>query len=229
MNPRRPPLWKSPWLWIGASCGVLALGVGIFLLFALVPLIGHYKPGGTRDRIRNEPNLLFAELSARKDPNVEVVSRDTRLHTVTLRNQKTGESFVLEQKDGNQLRIRTEAGEVLLGIARFQSNWALHLGSGAGPLPSWMPLLPEAKPRPLYSLDTGEVVSGVSVVVPSGPVGDAYAFYRGELERKGFKLVPGDLLSASSPDFTSSLLVTDTQSGGRPGLMLTWSRMAGNP
>jgi hypothetical protein len=228
MNRGRPPLWKSPWLWIGLSCGVLALVLAVFVLFSLVPLIGYYRPGGYRDRVRNEPTLLFAEMAARNDPNVKVVARDTNLHTVTLRNQKTGERFVLGQtgKD-DKLSIRTDAGEVVLDISRPQPNWALGLGSGARPIPSWVPASPETKPRALYSLDTGEVVSGCSILTPSGPVEDVLAFYRAELERKGFELVPGDSLSASSPDYSSSVFLGPTEQGGQPALLLTWSQMTG--
>jgi hypothetical protein len=226
---RRPPLWKSPWLWIGLSCGVLALGFGIFLLISLFPFISYFKSGGYRERIRNEPTLVLAEMAARKDPNVAVVSRDPKLHTVTLRNQKTGERFVLGLTDKDQLRIQTEAGEVVSGVSKIHPNSVLNLGSGAGPMPSWIAVLPDAKPRPVYALDTGEFVFGSSILIPAGPVEDVYAFYRVDLERKGFKLVPGDFISASSPGSASSLMVTPTEQGGQAGLLLTWTEMAGNP
>ena len=226
---RRPPLWKSPWLWIGLSGGVLVLGAGIIVLLNLFAFANYVRPGGARDRIRNEPNLLFAEMAARKDSNVQVVSRDSKLHTVTLRNQKTGERFVLGQTEEERLRIQTEAGEVVLDISRLLPDWALRLGSAAGPQPSWVPAPPGTRPRPLYALDTEKTASGCFILFPSGPVEDVLVFYRGELERQGLKLVPGDSLSASSPDYSSSVFVGPTQQGGRSGLLLTWSRMTGDP
>jgi len=99
----------------------------------------------------------------------------------------------------------------------------------AGPMPSWVPVPPGSRPSPLYSLNTGEVVSGCSLLIPAGPVEDVLAFYRAELERKGFTLVPGDSLSASSPDYSSSVFLTPTEQKGRSGLLLTWSEMSGNP
>ena len=226
----RPALWKSPWLWIGLSCGVLALAVGIVVLISLFPLISYYKPGGTRERLRNETTLFFAEMAARKDRDVEVVSRDTKLHTVTLRNQKTGERFVLGQTAEDKLRIQAAAGEVVLDVSKPRPHWALWLGSAASPaMPSWVPVSPGTPPRPVYALDTGEVVSGGSILMPAGPAEDVLAFYRAELERQGLELVPGDSLSASSPDFSSSVFVTPTMQKGRSGLLLVWSQMAGNP
>ncbi len=225
----RPSRWKSPWLWIGLSCGVLILGVGLIVLASLIPLASYYRPGGARERIRNEPVLLFAEMAARKDPNVKVVSRDTKRHTVSLRNRKTGERFVLGQTGEKKLRIQTEAGEVTLDIKPLP-DWTLWLGSAADPLPSWIPAPPGLRPRPLYKLRSGQVVSGCSLLLPSGPAEDVFAFYRGELEGKGFKLVPGDSFSASSPDYSSSIFIgppVQKVQKGRPRLFLTWSKMSG--
>jgi hypothetical protein len=228
MNQGRPPLWKSPWLWIGLSCGVLALGFGLFLLVPLW-LISHHKPGGDRERLRNESTLGFAEMAAREDPNVTVVSRDPKGHTVTLRNQKTGERFVLGLTEEDRLLIRTDAGEAVPDFSPPRGSWSLRLGSAAGPLPSWVPVPPDTKLRPLYAFNAGVVISGGSLLLPSRPVEDVYGFYRGELERKGFKLVPGDLISASSPEFSSSLLVAPAERGDPSRLLLTWSEVAGNP
>ena len=225
----RPPLWKSPWLWIGLSGGVLALGFGIVVLINLFAFASYVRPGGARDRIRNEPGLLFAEMAACKDPDVKVVSRDTKLHTVTLRNQKTRERFVLGQTDEKKLRIETEAGEVVLDISKPDPEWALWLGNATGPMPSWLPAPPGTQPRPLYALDTGRTLSGCFILFPSGPVEDVLVFYRGELERQGLKLVPGDAISASSPDYSSSVFVAPTVQKGRSGLLLLWSQMAGSP
>lgn len=222
----RPPRWKSPWFWIGLSCGVLALGA---LGFLVAMGFSVYKYREARSRVRTEPALIYAEIAIRKDPNVTVVSRDRRLQTFTLRNQKTGERFVLGMGGEDKLRIQTEAGEVVPDFSPRDPSWTLRLGSAAGPLPSWVPVPPGSRPLPLYALQTGKVVSGCSVLFPSGPVEDVFAFYRGELERKGFTLVPGDSLSASSPDFSSSVFVTPTEQRGRSGLLLTWSEMAGNP
>lgn len=227
MNPRRPPLWKSPWLWIGLSCGVLALGALGFLVAMGFSLHRHRE---ARGRIYTQPALVYAEMAALRDPDVEVVASDKRLQKVTLRNQKTGERFVLGMGGENKLRLQTEAGEVEPDFSPPRhTSWSLLLGSAAGPMPSWVPVPPGTRPRPLYAIKAGEAVAGGSILIPSGPVEDVEAFYRSELERKGFELVPGDVLSASSPDFTSSLLVTPTEQGGRSGLLLTWSEAAGNP
>ena len=226
---RRPPLWKSPWLWISLSGGLLALVFGVIVLINLVTFAGYVRSGGPRERLLNEPTLFFAEMAAGKDPNVKVVSRDTKLHTVTLRNQKTGERFVLGQNDEEKLRIETEAGEVVLDISKPDPGWELRLGNATGPMPSWLPAPPGTRPRPLYALDTGRSLSGCFILFPSGPVEDVLAFYRGELERQGLKLVPGDSLSASSPDYSSSVFVAPTVQKGRSGLLLIWSQMVENP
>lgn len=226
MNQGRPSRWKSPWLWIGLSCGVLALGaLGILAAMGF----SFYKYREVRGRIREEPALMMAEIVALKDKNVHVVSRDRERHAVTLRNGKRGESFLLEQVGTDKLRIRTDEGEVVPDFSRPRALWSLSLGKAAGPMPSWVPVPPGTKPRFLYALDTGEVVSGCSLLLPSGPTEEVLAFYRGELEQKGFTLVPGDSLSASSPDFSSSVFVTPTEQGARSGLLLTWSEMSGNP
>ncbi|HEX9943491.1 MAG TPA: hypothetical protein VGG03_15875 [Thermoanaerobaculia bacterium] len=237
MNGKRPapPVWKSPWLWIGLSCGVLVLGVGgCFAVFNFM-MFKSYRE--VRSRIREEPVLMAAEMAVRKDPDVVVVSRDQEAHTVNLRNRKTGERFVLGQEGKEKLRIHTEAGEV---IAHFAGPGGLLpgsrdpevrflLGSAAGPLPSWVPVAPGVKPRPVYVLTAHGVTSGCSVAVPSGPVEDVFPFYRRELDRKGFTVVPsGDaFVSSSSPDMRSSLYVSPiVVQGGRPGVLLTWSEMA---
>ena len=226
MNQGRPPLWKSPWLWIGLSCGVLALGA---LGFLVAMGFSVYKVRELHGHARTDPVLFLAEMAACKDPNVVVVSRDTKLHTVTLRNQKTGERYVLGLTEENRLLIRTEAGEAVPDFSPPRSPWSLRLGSAAGPLPSWVPVPPETKLRPLYAFNTGAVASGGSILLPSRPLEDVYGFYRGALERKGFRLVPGDLVSASSPEFGSSLLVAPAERGDPSRLLLTWSEAAGNP
>lgn len=222
----RPSWWKSPWPWIGLSCGVLVVGVvGVFVAVNFLMYKGYQR---AKERIVADP-VMVAERIALKDPNVKVVSRDLKLHKVTLSNQKTGERFLLEQAGKDKLRIQTDAGEVVPDFSRPQAPWLLGLGSAAGPMPAWVPVPPDTKPRPLYALATGEVVSGCSILFPAGPVEDVLAFYRAELERKGFTLVPGDSLSASSPDYSSSVFLTPTEQKGRSGLLLTWSEMSGTP
>jgi hypothetical protein len=224
--------WKSPWLWIGLSCGVLILGFVVIVLLNLAVFLGYRQ---MRGRIREEPVLLAAEVMARRDPDVTVVSRDEENHTVTLRNQKTGERFVLGQTEQNQLRIQTDVGEVIpqaggVWLSRNPEEKLL-LGSAAGPPPSWVPApaYPGLKLRPVYALAAGGVDSGCAVVIPAGPVQEFYRRYQDELARRGFQVLPaGESLSASAPDLRSSLFLSPSPQGGPPGVLLNWSRLAGN-
>lgn len=231
MSGPRPSRWKSPWTWIGLSCGVWVL-IGL-MIFVFVSLRTLNRYSEVRGRVREEPVLIAAEMVALKDRDLKVVSRDPKGHTVTLRNQKTGERIELGQVGKDRLRIRTEAGEVVPDFAgpgallsgRDREGW-LRLGSAAGLPPSWVPAPPGAQARPLYSLRVNGVVSGCFKLTLKGSVKDTLAFYQDELGRRGFAVTPAvGSVSASSPDASSSLFVIPSTQAGRPGLLLTWSEL----
>ncbi|HEV2851368.1 MAG TPA: hypothetical protein VHC97_01040 [Thermoanaerobaculia bacterium] len=223
------PFLKSPWLWIGLSFGVLVVGVGGCLVASVMTLKSARE---LRGRIRSEPVLLNAEMIALKDPNVKVVSRDPKHHTVALRNLKTDERFFLAQTDEGKLLIQTKMDSVVPDVAGTGKPWSvtdtsLRLGSAAGAPPSWVPAPAGTRAHSIYALDTNGVVSGCAVLAPSGPVEDVFAFYRGHFERKGFSLVPAQgSVSATSPDWRSSFFASPTSQGD---VMLVWSEMSGNP
>ena len=229
MSGDRPSRWKSPWTWIGLSCAVWVLAgilvVGGFLMYLGMKARGYQE---IRGRIREEPLLVTAEFIARQDRDVKMVSRDPASHTVTLRNQKTGERFVLGQVGKDRLRIRTDVGEVIpdftgagaLLPGRGREGW-LRLGSAAGVPPPWVPVPPGAVARPLYSLRAG-AISGCFSLTPQGTVENSLEFYREELGRKGFSVLPAvGSVSATSPDSTSSLFLTTRRSD----LLITWSEL----
>jgi hypothetical protein len=229
MTGDRPSRWKSPWTWIGLSCAVWVLA-GILVVGGVFLYLGMKARGyqEIRGRVREEPLLVTAEMIARKDRNLKLVSRDPASHTVTLRNQRTGERFVLGQVGKDRLRIRTDAGEVVpdftgpggLLPGRGEEGW-LRLGSAAGAPPPWVPVPPGAATKPLYSLRAG-AVSGCFSLTPKGTVESSLEFYREELGRRGFEVLPAvGSVSANSPDSTSSLFLATHGSG----LLVTWSEL----
>ena len=219
-----PSRWKSPWLWIGLSCGVLVLGIGS--LVALSVYVVHKSYREARGRVPEERALMSAEVMARHDPDVAVVSRDFKGHTVTLRNRRTGERFVLGQIGPDKLSIQTGAGQVVAQLAHDRRARLL-LGSAAGPPPDWIPIAPGMRLRPVYAVHDKDFDSGG--ILLALPAKEALASCREALSRGGFRVVPlGDSLHATSVDDRFSISMDPAAEDRRAGVVLTWYQLNGN-
>jgi hypothetical protein len=234
MNETRRSRWESPWVWIGIGCVVLFVTVGSF--FGLFYLSFRQ----VRQRYRAAPIVAVAEAMAKQSQSLAVVSRDSR--TVTLRNPKTGEHFILGQDGRTDLRIETEAGQVVVpfigrgGILGRGRGTRLLLGSGAGPPPPWVPSLPGAKIRPVYAFKGTWGASGHFALDSSIPVPEVVTAFDQQLRREGFRLETEEIDAsqgavcrgvASSPDGRTvsivgiphsqpEILVSYTEGGAAP-------------
>lgn len=226
MNGERPSRWKSPWLWIGLSCGVLVLGVVGLIVVVNLALFKSFRETRERireDRIRQERPLQALETLVTKDPDVKVVARDDENRRITLQNGKTGERFVLAEGDEQRLTIQSGPEEVDLQWGRYDGE--LRLGTAAGAPPSWVPMRPEMTLRPMYAGSAGGVESGGAVVIADASFEEIYRRFEAELARGGLSvLASGPSLSASSPDSRRSVFLSPLP--GRPQrALLSWSEL----
>lgn len=215
-SPRPPKREISPWVWIGASCGVLVLGIG-----GLVVGGGYFVTRQMREaneRVREQirdttPLLLAAEMKARRNADLRVVSRDPKNRTITFRHARTGERIVLGQTGEEQLRVQVDEGEAILHFvgsggmlnALWRNDADFLLGTGAGAaIPSWVPRYPDAKLHPIYAFAApdGRGDSGSFITSSRVRFGPVIAFYNERLERLGFRAreEAGAVVSTAHPD-----------------------------
>jgi hypothetical protein len=182
MDPGQPgPQVKktSPLVWILA-------GIGIFVVLCMVTCgIGSYflmhkikDAGFDSSLMQKNPGLAMAKMVAAMNPDLEVVSSNDRVGTVTVRERSTGKTMTYKfDSDKKSLVIVAEDGsEVKIGA-----------DSGAK-LPSWVPAYPGATIEGSFAAQGPDGSSGSFSFKTPDSTDKVTAFYQDQLKSAGFTI-----------------------------------------
>jgi hypothetical protein len=182
--------------WVAIGCGV------IVLIIVAVLAAGGMWVKHQADRFKDNPEMAAAELVVNVNPDLEMVSKDEKAGTITVRNKKTNEvvtANVGEIKTGH-FKFTSDKGS-----ASFDVNSAAGMGSlkvtdekgkestmnfGAGApksLPSWVPMYSGGINTGSYASDGAQGKAGGFSMTTNDPVDKVMDFYESQLKSGGFK------------------------------------------
>ena len=195
---------------------LLALG-GLLVVAGLAVLAGGFVLLRSARQADAQAGPAGARMPAAAHPDVELIGVDRSTGKVTLREKSSGKTVTLDFEQIRQGKISFETGEGDTGRispdseprpAEGRSGTVEWQAEGEVRLPAWLPIYAgaEVKGSTKSRIGAEELVS--VILLTADPVERVSAFYRGVLERGGFKVElsshatggRADLISASSSD-----------------------------
>jgi hypothetical protein len=96
----------SPLAWIGIGCVVIIICAGLAL-----GVMGWLAKRAV-DKFAKNPTMTAAELMVRANPDLELVSKDEKANSITVRDKKTGEvtTFSADDAKNGKFSVKTDKG-----------------------------------------------------------------------------------------------------------------------
>lgn len=220
-SPVPPKKGLSPLAWVGIGCGVLLL-IGVLAMGGMAVVGGMFVKKQV-EKFEDNPSLAAAELIVRANPDLEVVSTDRAKNTLTIRNQKTGETITInadDAKDGNWT-FTNEKGETAsinaseegLKITNEKGEETTFGATPGGPknLPSWVPVYPGGTVQGTMDSTTGEGRTVMFTVATPNSMDEMASFYEGKLKDAGLTVEK----STFSADQSSTTMLSGKSEDGK--------------
>jgi hypothetical protein len=194
----------SPLAWIGIGCVVIIICAGLAL-----GVMGWLAKRAV-DKFAKNPTMTAAELMVRANPDLELVSKDEKANSITVRDKKSGQVTTFsadDAKNGNfgGLNVKTtdDKGQVTTFNAGASSNGGVAMkstdaqghvttfnaNSGGTPqnLPSWLPVYPGGTVQGTYDTTTNDGRSAAFTVATKDDSGKVLDYYEAQLKSAGLK------------------------------------------
>jgi len=240
--PPPPPIKKKgmgPLGWIAIGCGVIILCGLIFLA------VGGYFASRFAHRLAKNPGMFAAQVLARTNPDLEIVSQDESAGTITVKNKKTGETATVNMSDlkNGKFSMKTDKGASMtidgnakdggvIKVTDDKGNQSV-MSAGAGApknLPSWVPNYPGATSQGTFDTNNDKEHAGAFTVSTKDPVSQVIGWYETQLKSGGFKVEKttynangkdGGTVSAKSDDdkHTVNVAVGADDNGGTTAMV----------
>lgn len=200
-SPPPPPGAPAPKKGIGAV-GWIAIGCGAIVLLGLLGVIaGGWFVKRQVDKYKDNPSMVAAELIVRANPDLELVSSDPEKGTMTIKNQKTGETVTLNASDieEGKLTFETEEGTTVVDATSSGESGSVKMtgpdgaevtwgGEAPKDLPDWVPVYSGSTVQGAMDATTAEGRSASFSLSTDDSVDDVISFYETELEGAGLKV-----------------------------------------
>ncbi len=195
--------------------GWIAIGCGVIILFGIIALgVMGYIGKRFIDKAQKNPAKFAAETLIRMNPDLSIVSEDESAGTITVKNNKTGETDTLNMSDvkNGKISFKNDKGaSVTIGgngkdagvikVTDEKGNQSvMSAGSGApANLPSWVPSYPGGTTKGTFDATTNEGHSGAFTVSTTDSVSQMMSWYESQLKSAGLK-VDKTTMNASGKD-----------------------------
>jgi hypothetical protein len=205
----------GPLGWILIGCGVIAV-LGVLVVGGMVAAGGWFFKKQV-DKFEKNPTLTAAEWAVRANPDLEIVSKDEKEGTITVKNKKTGEVVTMgadEAKEG-RWTFKSDQGTATVDASGKEGikvttgkGEVATFGAGAPQnLPSWLPVYPGGTVQGTIDTTNAEGRSATFTVNTKDPATKVLDYYEAELKAAGFKT---DKTTFSTNDQTAGGTVTAT-------------------
>ncbi len=181
----------SPLAWIGIGCVGLVLvgviGAGVFFIWI------KGKAEDFAGEMEKNPALAMAKGIAAVNPELDIVSSDDQAQTVTIKNNKTGETatFDFNQLKEGKLTFTTDQGTATISseegtLTATGPDGQKTVWGGGAEYPEWVPAYTGTKPVGVASVNSQESLAGMfSMETPDAP-DKVVDWYKGKLADAGF-------------------------------------------
>jgi hypothetical protein len=183
----------SPLAWIGIGCVVILIFVGI-----AVGVMGWFAKRAV-DKFAKNPGMTAAELAVRANPDLELVSKDEKTNSITVKDKKTGEVTTFSADKNGKLTVKTDKGTATFDAssgngmsmkATDDKGQVSTFNAGGGTpqnLPSWLPIYPGGTAQGTMDTTTSEARSAAFTVTTKDGSGKVLDYYESQLKNAGLK------------------------------------------
>jgi hypothetical protein len=185
----------SPLAWVAIGCGVIL----VFCVIAL-GVMGWFAKRAV-DKFSKNPTMAAAELMVRANPDLELVSKDEKTNSITVKDKKTGEvtTFSAEDAKNGKFSIKSDKGSATFDASGGANGGAMikttdekgqqttfNAGAGAPTnLPSWLPVYPGGTVQGTMDTTGPEGRSAAFTVSSKDDSGKMLDFYESQLKSGG--------------------------------------------
>lgn len=226
-----------PLAWVGIGCGVLVL-IGVVVMVAGGMFVAKKVQDVAEDFEKN-PALMTAKGIALVNPDIDLVDSNEADQTVTFKNVKTDEEFVISFEDIENGNLSWETSEGTFGIdaSEVQDGGSVtftgpdgetaQFGAGnAANIPDWV-ILPDSayEAESSFSMTNNDVTTGAIAAKSPDSVDDVKAFYQKAMEDAGYEVS----LTSMSSGGNRQEVISGTKEGGHRTLNAMVSQEGSEP
>lgn len=185
----------SPLAWVGIGCLVILILGGIAL--GVMGMIAKRAV----DKFSKNPGMTAAELMVRANPDLELVSKDEKNNSITIKDKKTGEVSTFSADDAKNGKFSFKSSK---GTATFDASSGNGVsikstdekgqvstfnagGGGTQKLPSWLPSYPGATVQGTMDTTNDEGHSAAFTVSTKDDATKVIDYYFSQLSSSGMK------------------------------------------
>jgi len=188
------------WAWFAIGCA----GLLVIILVVLVAggLFVANKAKDFAGDFESNPEMAAARLIVKMSPELEEVETNEEDGTITVREKKTGKVFTANIEDIKEGRfvVTDEQGKVVMETEGSEQEGQFSIRTGEGKMtfgagsgdeaqyPAWVPVPPGATVAGQYAMTSETGAQGTLQVSSELTPEELLAFYRGEMEREGYKV-----------------------------------------
>jgi len=221
-----------PLVWVGIGCGVILLVVAVG--FMALGWFALHKGKQALEDLDKDPGKL-AEWVIRANPDLELVERDPKAGTITVRNVKTGEVMTVNWEDAKEGRFSFSSGDQEVVVDTKSEDGTMRItgergdderfelsfgGKGEVEAPDWVPLYPGTEPTGGATMTKEGKVSGGFGLETTDGVDQVIAYYREALAGAGYEVSVNTFASGSE---TSGAILGGTRADRTVGVHISRS------
>jgi hypothetical protein len=232
----------GPLAWVGIGCGVIIviglIGLGVVGFFVKKKV----------DQYKDNPAMAAAELAVRANPDLELVSTDSKAGSITVKDKKTGEvvTFSAEDAKNGKFSVTTKDGTTKIDASsakdgqgatfkvtddKGQEQVSTFGATTPQNLPSWVPQYPGAAVQGTFDTTGPQGRSAAFGVSTTDDTGKVLDWYEAQLKAAGLKVEKttynangqtGGMVTAKSDDEKRSINVMVGSNEGKTQATVTF-------
>jgi hypothetical protein len=232
----------SPLAWVGIGCGAIIV-IGFIALGAL----GFFVKKKV-DQYKDNPAMAAAELAVRANPDLELVSTDSKAGSITVKDKKTGEvtTFSADDAANGKFSVTTKDGTTKIDAssAKDGQGATIKLTDDKGQeqvstigavtpqsLPSWVPAYPGGTVQGTFDTTGPQGRAASFAVSTADDTGKVIDWYEAQLKAAGLKVEKntynangqtGGVVSAKSDDEKRTVTIMVGSNEGKTQAAVTF-------
>jgi hypothetical protein len=197
--PQPPKKGMGPLAWIGIGCGAIIviglIGLGVVGFFVKKKV----------EQYKDNPAMAAAELAVRANPDLELVSTDSKAGSITVKDKKTGEvvTFSAEDAKNGKFSVTTKDGKTSIDASaakdgqgatfkvtddKGQEQVSTFGATTPQNLPSWVPQYPGGTVQGTFDTTGAQGRSAAFGMSTTDGTNKVLDWYEAQLKAAGLKV-----------------------------------------